>query len=361
MGKTQPKAKTTNAKGTTQRQMPTIEWVFPRVPLGKALAIAKSIKENNGGNPWTPDSIAQSIGLTKTSNAFFYTASASQKFGLTDGGRGSKEIRLTDLGRRHVYAASPDEENQTLIEAFSKAPILKQVYEYYGGWNLPDIKFLNNTLESQFKLDPKTHSEFIDVFLETCEFLNLPKQNNEIAIGSSMSTEMGADSDQTSIVYAPHKGAAAPTCFVIMPFIEKSDDFQPGFFQEVFNSLILPAGSDASFNMKTAKRQGSDVIQATILRELMDADLVLADLTSHNPNVLFELGMRIQEDKPVVLIRAIGTPHIFDVDNMLRVLEYNPNLWPSTIEKDFPALRDHIKATWEDKSNPSYKKILLSR
>jgi len=42
------------------------------------------------------------------------------------------------------------------------------------------------------------------------------------------------------------------------------------------------------------------------------------------------------EDKPVALVKASGTGRIFDVDNMLRVYEYNSNLWSSTIEKDFP-------------------------
>ncbi len=51
-------------------------------------------------------------------------------------------------------------------------------------------------------------------------------------------------------------------------------------------------------------------------------------------------------DKPVALIRAIGTKQIFDVDHMLRVYDYNPKLWMSTLEKDIPALVEHIKGSW---------------
>jgi nucleoside 2-deoxyribosyltransferase len=64
---------------------------------------------------------------------------------------------------------------------------------------------------------------------------------------------------------------------------------------------------NAGFVVETAKRQGSDVIQSTISNELLDADLVIADLTDHNPNVLFELGLRIAEEKPVALIKT-ATP-----------------------------------------------------
>ena len=65
------------------------------------------------------------------------------------------------------------------------------------------------------------------------------------------------------------------------------------------------------------------------------------------------------DDKPVALIKATGTGRIFDVDNMLRVLEYNANLWQSTIEADLPVMRDHIRAAWDNRdSNQSYMKIL---
>lgn len=51
--------------------------------------------------------------------------------------------------------------------------------------------------------------------------------------------------------------------------------------------------SDAGFTVETANRQGSGVIQSTIVNEFLEADLVIADLTEHNPNVLFELRRRM--------------------------------------------------------------------
>lgn len=95
------------------------------------------------------------------------------------------------------------------------------------------------------------------------------------------------------------------------------------------------------------------------MNDLLEADLVVADLTDHNPNVLFELGVRIAEDKPVVLVKATGTGRIFDVDNMMRVYEYSANLWQSTVEKDLAEITEHIKAAWDRRSgDQSYMKIL---
>ena len=90
-------------------------------------------------------------------------------------------------------------------------------------------------------------------------------------------------------------------------------------------------------------------------------NLVIADLTDHNPNVLFELGIRIAKELPVALIKAYGTGKIFDVDYMMRVLDYSPNLWPTTVENDLPKLSKHIKAAWDNRTTgKNYMQILTN-
>src|SRR5260370_1285419 len=146
-----------------------------------------------------------------------------------------------------------------------------------------------------------------------------------------------------------------------MPFVEKTGQYSPGFFTEVLTSLIIPAGREAGFEVKTAIRQGTEMIHSTIVNEIIDADMCICDLSEHNPNVLFELGMRLGHDKPVALIQAEGTPRVFDVDNVLRVLPYKKELWRTTVLKDLPELTAHIRATWENReTSESYYKLLRS-
>ena len=76
-----------------------------------------------------------------------------------------------------------------------------------------------------------------------------------------------------------------------MPFVEHDEDrYSAGFFKEVLKSLLTPAITNAGLEVRTAQRQGSDLIQSTIINELLAADLVLADLTEHNPNVFVRAG-----------------------------------------------------------------------
>ena len=335
---------------------------FPRASLEEAIRIPQVLKDKNGGNPWSPDEVAKALDLSKTTNTFFYIAAAARDFGLTDGGRDSAQIALTDLGRDLVYAPSKDAEAQLKRKAFQNVDLFVRVLDYYKGSRLPEMKYLGNTLEKEFGIHRDHHEEFSELFKKNCEYLGIGE-----GYGTSGSTPGGGATGASvepspardTVTLAEPESETGLKCFVIMPFRERTDRYAQGFFDEVLRSLIAPAGRKAGFTVATANRQGTEVIHSTIINDLLDADLVVADLTEHNPNVLFELGMRMAHDKPVALIRAKGTGPVFDVDNMLRVYEYDPNLWASTVERDQPKLKEHIEATWKNRDKQdTYLKLL---
>jgi len=324
---------------------------YPKVMLEKALEVPYKIKELNGGNPWAPAQVAEAVNMSPKTPDFYYLTAASRDFGLTLGTRETLTIALTDFGRELVYAPSPEVERAKKLEAFHKIDLFNKVLLHYKSSNLPDMKYLGNTLEREFGLPPKFHEEFAQVFRENCKYLNITSGEPATATATK-----GVPS--TVIVGEPAKKSGIKA-FVIMAFAEKTPERPKGFFAEVLRSLVTPAAIKAGFNVETANRQGSDVIQSTIVNELLEADLVIADLTDHNPNVLFELGLRMAMEKTVALIKAAGTGKVFDVDNMLRVYEYQPNLWRSTVESDLPELTKHIVAAWENRNkDQSYMKIL---
>jgi len=332
------------------------KYLFPRRTLEQALRVPLALREHNGGNPWSPGEVATAIGVGGKTPNFFYITTAARDYGLTIGSRDASEIALTDLGRRAVYPESDAQERQARLEAFLSVPAFRGVLEHFGGSKLPDRKFLDNTLEQKFGLDPDTLDEFVDIFQKNCRNLGI---GAEWTLGTELPPEVGTGSGATVTIAAPPNAKDAPSCFVIMPFGERDDDHAPGFFAEVLGQLLTPAATAAGFTVATALRQGSDIIHATIVRDLLAADLVVADLTEHNPNVLFELGMRMHANKPVALVRARGTGPIFDVDNLLRVEDYNPNLWPSTVERDLPRLEEHITATWANRgTDKSFMQLL---
>ena len=320
-----------------------------RVPL--------AIKQHNAGNPWKSEEVAKALNLGSNSGNFWYVTAASRDYGLTEGTRDTAQISLTVLGRRAVYPASVEEEKDARLTAFLNVEVFKQVLDYYKGNNLPERQFLSNTLSTTFNVPEDQQDEFVDLFTKNCRYLGIGKvfDSGQARSGGRIQGRQGSgtpeETAKTVTVDAPEGDNDAPVCFVIMPFSERDDAHEPGFFDEVLEHLLTPAAKAAGFRVTTAKRQGSDLIQSTIVDALLDADLVLCDLTEHNPNVLFELGLRIREEKPVTLVKARGTGPIFDIDHMMRVLEYSPNLWPTTVAEDLPKIEDHIRGTWDSRDS----------
>jgi len=333
--------------------------MFPSVTLQDALKVAQAIRLKNGGNPMTTTLVATACDTTAKGDKFFYLTSAAQNYGLTVGSRTSPQIELTPLGRAIVYATSPVEEQEKKIEVFFTVDKFKQVYDYYNGSsNLPEKQYLSNALENQFQLPPDEHDEFTEVFKANCAYLGiedgLKVRNARLDGGDTKSIDVRS--------IGKPKGEFERTAFVIMPFSEKGKQERPkGFFDEVLKSVITPAANAAGFAVETARQEDSDIIHHTIINRLLHDDLVIADLTDHNPNVLFELGIRLAKEKPVVLIKSKDTGPIFDVDNMLRVYTYDQNLWKSTVEADVKGLTERISRTWENtETTVGYMRILTT-
>lgn len=359
-------SKMKNSRKRPQGQKPTRKGRTPRPypakTLEEALLIPKAIREQNNGNPWDTEDVAQaSLGVAKSNNKFFYTAAAARDYGLTVGTRDTEKIELAPLGRDIFFAPDEDTKKAKLLDAFFSIDIFKRVFEHYGSADLPKKEFLTNTLQKDFGLDPEWHEDFVKIFKDNCKFLGIEKGLGPTQKMPAKDTPVEHPSE-IQVVGQP-KGKFDRTAFVIMPFGEKGEPARPaGFFSELLNSLITPAANAAGFAVETSRKQGSDVIQSTIINQLLKADLVIADLTDHNPNVLFELGIRIAKDLPVALIKAEGTGPIFDVDNMMRVSPYSQNLWPSTVERDVPRLTEHIKGAWDNRSTErSYMQILTGQ
>jgi hypothetical protein len=134
------------------------------------------------------------------------------------------------------------------------------------------------------------------------------------------------------------------TCFVAMPVSTPPQyaDQDVDHFAHVLEHLFTPALEQAGYIVIPPKILGSPLIHAEIIRYLEEADLVLADLSSHNPNVFFELGLRTSLDRPVALVKDRRTTAIpFDLGS-INVLDYDDSLRPWTIEKEKKRLAEHV-------------------
>src|SRR5437879_5058227 len=76
--------------------------LFPKNSLMDSLRLARSIKDNNAGNPYDLLDLARSLSYQPNSGNFRTLITASGKFGLTSGGYSADRISLTPLGTQIV-------------------------------------------------------------------------------------------------------------------------------------------------------------------------------------------------------------------------------------------------------------------
>lgn len=154
---------------------------------------------------------------------------------------------------------------------------------------------------------------------------------------------------RTSAKKAAKTGAAKHSsggkeCFLIMP-ISDPVDYKKGHFQRVRDDLFRPACEAAGFQaIRADETTETNLIQLDILRRLIEAPIAICDLSTRNPNVMFELGIRQAFDKPVVLVQEEGTQRIFDISG-IRIIEYRKELLYREVLQDQKAISDALVST----------------
>lgn len=91
-----------------------------------------------------------------------------------------------------------------------------------------------------------------------------------------------------------------------------------------------------------SQSNSSGIILDTIIKHLAEYDLIICDTSSKNPNVMFELGLRLAFDKPVILVKDELTEYSFDI-SLIEHVEYTSNLEYTAMLEFQKTLSDKIK------------------
>src|SRR5215475_848148 len=138
-----------------------------------------------------------------------------------------------------------------------------------------------------------------------------------------------------------------PLCFVAMPFGRKVDASGRSVdFDNIYKNVIAPAISDAELEpLRADEELAGGIIHKPMFERLILCEYAVADLTTANANVFYELGVRhAVRPGTTVLIFASGSRLPFDVAP-LRALPYDLNSegLPKDLEKAKAALAARLK------------------
>src|SRR5947207_10114212 len=118
-----------------------------------------------------------------------------------------------------------------------------------------------------------------------------------------------------------------PLCFVLMPFGQKPDAMGNTVdFDRIYQEIIAPAIDQAGLEAIRADEEVTGgIIHKPMFERLILCEYAVADLTTANANVFYELGLR-HAVRPwsTVLIFVHGSRLPFDVA-LLRAMPYELN------------------------------------
>ena len=163
---------------------------------------------------------------------------------------------------------------------------------------------------------------------------------------------------------APPREQTAPqpqtrTCGLIMP-ISALDGVSAEHWIEVRSILTdaVESIADPKFSVRiVSDADETGIIQKRIVQNVYSSDIIVCDVSGKNPNVMFELGMRLAFDKPVVIVKDDKTDYSFDT-GIIEHLTYPRDLRFTRIVDFKSALAAKVLATYTASSGPEHSPFL---
>jgi hypothetical protein len=307
-----PKSTTKTAAESTARAK------YPRHAVDKALRIPKAILEQNAGKPCSPEQAARFLGFSSPKGPFAVEIASAVKYGFLD--RSEGKIYPSDLARKILRPTNTDDEVKGYREAVLMAPDISEVYKHYRGENIPDDDtFFRNTLVDTFHIPETDFTDFKQIFFDSLEKAKLLERHGDKTRVLDVSSEVVQSDEKSTRIKKLGAEAAVKvgeTCFVMQPFAMPYGDYYDKIFKPAIEKTGLqPVRADADIF-------GTGKIIDQVWRGISAAKVLVAELTTRNPNVFYELGLAHALNKPVVLISSNESDVPFDLQH-IRVIYYD--------------------------------------
>lgn len=151
-----------------------------------------------------------------------------------------------------------------------------------------------------------------------------------------------------------------PVCGLVMP-ISSIDNCSAEHWLEVRTILEEAIGNTIAPKFEIRLVSDADdigVIQKRIVQNLYNSEMVVCDVSGKNPNVMFELGMRLAFDKPTVIVKDDKTEYSFDT-GIIEHVGYPRDLRFNRIVAFKETLAKKIEATYKSHSSDSNSTTFL--
>lgn len=321
-------------KGKRKRSVRT----FPTLSYEESLTLGNAIWQYASGQRIRRTTLFDHIGKSPDSGPSRSLITASSKYGITIGGYQADYIELTGTGQ---VATNPEETPAKRTEANFKLAIgsnsyFDMLYQQFNDMKLPSNSVMVDFLQEQ-GLEEEECKKGVELFIINSKFIGIIKvlsgSERIIPIEQLMEEQLTFPGDQRvkqqtpekpevfedlsgiGIGFEPNGDKWSKMCFYISPIGEEESE-QRKHSDLFLSSIVEPALNEFGFSVVRADNISTPgMITSQIIEHIVNARLVIADLSYHNPNVFYELSLRHTVNLPTIhLIRKSDTIP-FDLNN----------------------------------------------
>lgn len=144
-------------------------------------------------------------------------------------------------------------------------------------------------------------------------------------------------------------------CFIITPIGDQSSEIFR-MAKGVIESVIKPLLEQYEYyDIKPAYEiNKTGMISTQIINRILEDDLVIANLTGNNPNVMYELCLRHVTAKPIIHICQFGTNLPFDIKDSRTIFYKDDMLGVQELMKQIDEFMKELDYTKDYIDNPIY-------
>lgn len=145
------------------------------------------------------------------------------------------------------------------------------------------------------------------------------------------------------------------TCFVITPIGDANSDIRR-HIDGIIDQAIEPALGEKYEIVAAHRKYEIGSINDRVIKSVYEAELVIANLTTTNPNVMYELAIRHSFGKPAIVIAEEGTKLPFDVVDENTIFYVNDPIGAYDLKQKLIEFEKYI-AYEKENYGPVYKVI----
>lgn len=342
-------AKKSSAKRATPSKKPPpgpspgrVQRSFPAASFEDAMELANTLQKM-GAERARRLTVFDELGRSADSGSSRQLVVNSGRYGLTTGGMQAEFLELTEDGR---IATSPEAPPRQQLRARFKLAIesiapFKLLYDEFAGKRFPTHSVLKDFLREN-RYNEGELQECVDTFTVNARFLGLLRTvagaerllSIEHVLDNLVDPAPVGDTKlklpaKRGIITPPLTGAHdwSKVCFYVTPI--GADDSEERLHSDLFlGSLVEPALVEFDLTVVRADQIGKPgMITAQVIEHIVNARLVIADLSFHNPNVFYEVALRHACRKSIVQLIRAGDRIPFDLDQVRTIRVDTTNIY----------------------------------